>query len=233
VALIRAAGLGLAHLFFPRLCEGCRSPLLQQEEVLCLGCLQELPRTGFHDMPDNEAALRLAGRIPYLHVTACCYFTEDGLLQHLLHRLKYEGREGIGTFLGRQLGHDLKRAAWSGSVDAVIPVPLHPKKEARRGYNQSALIAAGLAEVLERPLLPDGLRRIRHTASQTRKSREERVANVKGAFEADPEAPLRDRHLLIVDDVLTTGSTLEAAATALLQVPGVRVSLATAGLATD
>lgn len=222
---------GASHLLFPQLCEGCRAPLLHQERVLCMGCTYELPQTGFHHIPDNEAAQRIAGRIPFRYATSFAYFSEDGLMQHLMHRLKYSGRKTIGRFLGEQAGYALKSAPWIGEVEAVVPVPLHPKKHAKRGYNQSAIIAAGIARTINVPVEDGGLIRTRNTDSQTKKTREERVANVKDAFALAAKTPIAAKHVLLVDDVLTTGATVEAAANTLLQCQGLSVSICTIGLA--
>jgi ComF family protein len=205
--------------------------LLRQEEVLCIGCQSVLPQTNFHHRADNEAALRIAGRVPFEHATAFGYFSAGGLLQHLLHRLKYQGRKNIGFFLGVQAGWSLGVAPWVGELNAIVPVPLHPRKQALRGFNQSALIAAGMGSVLQLPVLEHALRRTRHTESQTSKSREERVLNVRDAFIADASALSAAAHVLLVDDVLTTGATLEAASGALLSIPGLKLSICTIALA--
>lgn len=222
---------GTAHLLFPRLCEGCGEALLRQEEVLCLACHTALPQTNFHHRADNEAALRIAGRIPFEHATAFAYFGAGGLLQHLLHRLKYQGRKGIGDYLGRQAGWALQSAPWLTTLNAIVPVPLHPRKQKLRGYNQSALIAEGMSAVLQLPVCENALSRTRHTESQTLKSREERVLNVRDAFIADAALLPAAAHVLLVDDVLTTGATLEAASAALLSVPGLKLSICTIALA--
>jgi len=222
---------GLLHLFFPQLCAGCHRPLLREETLLCLGCNLELPRCGFHDQPDNAAAARLAGRIPFQHATSFAHFVTDGLLQHLLHRMKYQGQKSIGRQLGRLFAWDLEQTSWHKEIDLIIPVPLHPKKERQRGYNQSALIAGSMAAVWGIAQGEQLLRRVRFTESQTKKSREERIANVAGAFALPKPEKLRGKHILLLDDVLTTGATLEAAAQALLQVPDVKISIATIALA--
>ncbi len=231
--LLKEALHSTRHLIFPQLCEGCRTPLLYAERVLCMGCNFQMPRTDFHGNPGNETATRIAGRIAYQHATSFAYFTADGLLQHLLHRLKYAGRQNIGLYLGQQTGYALSTADWAANIEAVIPIPLHPKKEAMRGYNQSALIAAGIAAILKVPVYEHALVRMRHTESQTRMTREERVVNVKDAFVRSGKQLVPERHLLLVDDVLTTGATLEAAAHALLCEPGTRLSICTVGLAKD
>ena len=229
--LLKELFSGASHLIFPQLCEGCRTPLLQQERVLCMGCTYELPQTAFHHISDNEAALRIAGRIPFKYATSFAYFSEDGLMQHLMHRLKYSGRKSIGKFLGQQAGYALKSAPWIREVDTIVPVPLHPRKFAKRGYNQSEVIAEGIAQTINVPVQQEGLVRIRNTDSQTRKSREQRIENVKGAFALNPKKPIIAKHILLVDDVLTTGATLEAAASTLLQSQAFSLSICTIGLA--
>lgn len=218
-------------MVFPQLCVGCQQPLLREETLLCLGCQQELPRCAFHEQADNAAAMRLAGRVPFQHATAFAHFVQGGLLQYLLHRLKYQGQKHIGRQLGRLFAWELELADWTHTIDVIIPVPLHPKKERLRGYNQAALIAGSMAEELGRQYGAAHLQRNRFTESQTNKSREERAANVAGAFTVCKPQRLEGKHVLLVDDVWTTGATLEAAALALLQVTGLKVSLATIGLA--
>jgi ComF family protein len=229
--LLQSIYHGLSHLFFPRLCEGCSSPLQTDEQVLCLQCLAQLPRTNSHHIADNPAALRLAGRFPFQHATTFAYFTAEGLLQVLLHGLKYHNKKEIGLFLGRQLGYDLQHSTWPQEIDLIIPVPLHEKKQAARGFNQSALIARGLGEVLQKPVDEYVLCRSRHTQSQTKKNRAERILNVEGAFSLQND--LTGKHLLLIDDVLTTGSTIEACATCLLAKGNNKVSVATIAIASD
>lgn len=226
---LQGLSYGLGHLFFPRLCEGCSKPLLQVEEVVCLGCETQVAYTQYHHTVENETALRLSGRIPFKYATSLTYFTNEGLLQHLVHGMKYQGKTKNAVYLGKQLGMAIKDLNWE--VDALIPVPLHKKKEAARGYNQSLYICKGIAAILELPVLQHVVVRNRFTTSQTNKTREERIANVAGSFKVtDPDA-LSGRHILLVDDVLTTGATIEACANALLSIPGVSVSVATVGLA--
>ncbi len=223
---------GLSHLVYPRLCDGCSKPLLAEEEILCLNCnVFNLPRTAYHHIADNETAMRFAGRVPVVKATSFAYFTVDGLLQHLLHLLKYSGRKEIGVFLGKQLGYDLKQLNWHEGIDAIVPIPLYPEKEAARGYNQTELICSGLSYVLGIPVITNLLYRIKNTESQTQKSREERLLNVEGAFELRNSSNLQGKHILIIDDVLTTGATLEATSKAFLQVPDIKISIATIGVA--
>ena len=230
-SLLKDLTHGLVHLFYPRLCEGCSKPLLAAEEVLCISCALEIPETNYHNIPDNETALRFVGRIPYVHATSFAWFTNDGLLQHLVHGLKYKDKKENGYYLGSQFGHSLKPTEWISSVDLIIPVPLHPAKEAKRGYNQSMLIAEGMGEVLNKPASDKLLLRTRDTESQTRKSRAERVDNMAGAFKVNDNAALAGKHILICDDVLTTGATLEACALELMACENVKISIATIGIA--
>ena len=233
MSVLSDIGAGVVHLFYPRLCYGCSKPLLAEEDILCLNCnVYNLPRTAYHHIADNETAMRFAGRIPAQKATSFAYFTSDGLLQHLLHELKYNDKKEVGLFLGRQLGYDLQQLGWAAGITHIVPVPLHAKKEAARGFNQSAIIAEGLGEVLNIPVADNILRRVRHTESQTQKTREERITNMQDAFALTGSAIQNDAHILLVDDVLTTGATLESCALALLKKPGIKISIATIGLAT-
>jgi ComF family protein len=227
--LVKELAQGFSHLLFPKLCEGCNSPLIKGEGVLCLQCESFLPFTNYHHLPDNETALRLSGRVPFRYATSLAYFTQHGLLQHLIHGLKYKDRRQTGVFLGKELGKVIAKLNWE--IDAVIPVPLHQKKEAKRGFNQAAFIAEGIGSVLTLPVLQNVVIRNRPTESQTDKTREQRIENVSKAFEVRKPELIKGKHLLIVDDVLTTGATLESCALSLLLVPQVTVSIATVGIA--
>lgn len=228
--ILQELGHGLIHLLYPRLCEGCSKPLHGAEEVLCIGCAQELPETNYHHIPDNETALRFAGRIPFVRATSLAYFTNEGLLQHLLHGLKYRGRKETGTYLGKRLGEGLKNAGWAGDIDMIVPVPLHKTRKNERGYNQSALIAQGMSTALHIPTNDDALLRVRKTETQTHKTRAERVENMKDTFCLKEEGTLKNKHILLCDDVLTTGATLEACALALMKEEHIRISIATIGI---
>jgi ComF family protein len=223
---------GMAHLVYPRLCMGCNKPLLEEEEILCLNCnVYHIPRTAYHHIADNETLMRFTGRVPVQKATSFAYFANEGLLQHLLHELKYKDRKDIGVYLGKQLGYDLLQTLWAQGIDAIVPVPLHPDKEKQRGYNQSVLIGEGMSRVLDIPVLAYGLKRTRNTESQTQKTREERIENMNEAFEVGDRAALRDKHILLIDDVLTTGATLESCAIAMLEVENLTISVATIGVA--
>lgn len=222
---------GLTHLFYPTLCEGCTRQLVAGEHILCLSCETSLAATGNHNIPDNETELRFAGRIPFMHATSFGYFTDEGLLQHLMHRLKYQNRKDIGIYLGNLLGRSLMESEWMQDIDAIVPVPLHHKKEAKRGYNQSALIAQGIASATNKPVRTNLLLRTRNTESQTNKTRVERIDNMQGAFRIAENQIDASQHILLCDDVLTTGATLEACALALMAEKSIKISIATIGIA--
>jgi ComF family protein len=224
--------LSAAHLLLPRLCAACNQPLLLQEKALCFSCTLDIPQTNFHHHDENESVIRIAGRIPFKHATSFAYFQGDGLMQHLLHLLKYKGRQDVGRFLGRQAAYALREVSWIKHLDGIIPLPLHARKQKLRGYNQAEVIAAALAKELGLPLLPNALVRIRDTQSQTLMNREQRIANVRDAFQPGPGfQKLNEKKVLLMDDVLTTGATLEAAARPLQTVSGLELNLFTLGIA--
>ena len=222
---------GLLQLFYPHLCEGCRKTLIANEQVLCMSCELQLPETGYSNIENNETELRFAGRIPFMHGASFAYFVDDGLLQHLMHGLKYRSKKQTGLYLGSLFGQRLLQTQWINHIDAIIPVPLHPAKEAERGYNQSLLIAEGMAKQINKPVVKDLLIRNRKTESQTKKTRNERVDNMAGAFSISRRGALTGLHILLCDDVLTTGATLEACAQALMTEESVKISMATIGIA--
>lgn len=218
-------------LFVPRHCAGCDRPLHRSEHTICLPCLKDLPRTRFHDDPDNKIELLFRGRVQLGAATAFLHFSRLGRVQHILHRLKYRGDREAGMALGRLMGQEVMKSERFQAVDTVMAVPLHARRERTRGYNQSQVLVDGLREVWPLKPVRGGLMRVVRTPSQTRRGRLDRWHNVKEAFQlANPEA-IRDAHILLVDDVVTTGATLESCVIVLQQVPGVRVSLLTAACA--
>lgn len=233
LTFIKNAANALSGLFFPDLCVACGTALGGVEQELCLHCLLALPRTGLHRFPENKVQRLFTGRLPLARATAFTYFTKDGMMQHLLHQLKYKGRTATGTVLGNVFGQELMADGWLSEIDLLVPVPLHRRKTYRRGFNQAALIAGGIATAAGLPLAPQALSRVRDTGSQTRKSRLERLDNVAAVFRAEREEQLQNKHVLLIDDVLTTGATLEAAGLALLAAGAASLSVATLALATD
>lgn len=223
----------LVHLFYPRLCMACGEHLPRTEKLMCLPCQYQLPQTAQHTMVENAFTERFWGRVRLETGAALYFFSKSGRVQRLIHQLKYEHKPDIGYELGLLYGNMLREQSHYRSIDAIVPVPLHPKKQHQRGYNQAAVFGKGIAEALQRPLLPNALHRPVFATSQTQKSRMDRMDNVMNAFELHPSATVAGQHILLVDDVLTTGATLEACALALLAQPNVRISMATIALAGD
>ncbi|MBT2558630.1 ComF family protein [Hymenobacter sp. ISL-91] len=220
-------------LLFPRVCLACQEPLARGEDDLCTDCRAQLPYTDYHRLPpaDNPLARRFWGKLPVTHVLGYLTFQKHGRVQHLLHELKYRNQQQIGRVLGRHFGQELAEAGYVDTFGLVVPVPLHPRKLARRGYNQADSFAEGLATSLGCLWHPEALRRTAATESQTRKNRLQRWQNVATVFEAARPELVAGQHVLIVDDVLTTGATLEACCAVLLAAGAREVSVATIAVA--
>ena len=199
----------LYSLFFPDYCMGCGEPLTKGEEILCTFCLFHLPRTYFHQDPGNPAARVFWGRVRLEMAASFVFFHKGGNVQEMLHQLKYQGKKEIGHFLGELYAYELGDAVQFRDVEVIIPVPLHPKKLRKRGYNQSQCFAEGLSKVWKVPVETDCLYRKLHTATQTRKSRYERWENVEDIFGIRNEDKISGKHILLVDDVNDTGDTLK------------------------
>lgn len=215
-----------AGLFFPKTCISCGNSLYSDEEVLCLKCQYRLPRTNFHLSHENPVMEIFRGRLPLYSATSFLFFNKGGMSQQLIHQLKYKGKKEIGLYVGKLFGRQLNESELFQHADALIPVPLHPKKQFKRGYNQSLLITRGMAATMNAGVYPNTLFRKIHSSSQTKKSRYQRWENVKDIFEMKQAEKLDGKHLILVDDVITTGATLEACANILLQIPNVKLSVA-------
>jgi len=213
-------------LVYPQLCLACEGPLYRHERSLCTRCAYALPRTGFHLEADNPVARIFYGRVRLHAASAFLRFQKDGSVQRLVHQLKYKGRKEAGEDAGRLYGAELKSAPLFSDVAAVIPVPLHPTKLRKRGYNQAECFARGLSEAMSVKLDTETLHRKTATSTQTRKNRFQRWRNVEEVFALRASAHLEGKHLLLVDDVVTTGATLESCAALLLKIPNARVSIA-------
>lgn len=218
-------------LFFPELCAACGKNLYKNEDVVCTNCIYHLPYTQHHLDPDNRVAKQLWGRFPFLQAGSFVYFKKGNKVQHIMHQLKYNNRPETGVKMGKLYGAELKRSTVWILPDAILPVPLHPKKKKLRHYNQSERIANGMAEVLGIPVISDNLYRAENTETQTRKTRFARYENLKEAFLIRRPEDLENKHLLIVDDVITTGATLEACSLELLNIKNVSISIATLAFA--
>lgn len=220
-------------LFYPSVCAACGTSLYKWESVICLRCQSLMPHTGYALNEDNPLARIFYGRVRLKAVTACYFFSKEGKVQRLIHELKYKGNADAGFFLGKELGKTLKEAPLFQGLDYLIPVPLHPKREKERGYNQSLMIAQGIHEITGIPIGKDFLIRSVNTATQTHKSKEDRWQNVKDIFALRHAEKLEGKYVLLIDDVLTTGATLEACALVLSQVSGITISCATAACAVN
>ena len=221
----------LINLLFPRTCAACGNLLLEGEDTVCTTCRFLLPKTGYEQHSDNPLAQIFYGQMPFNAVMAEFFFSKTGKVQHLIHGLKYHHCRENGIFLGQEIGKSLLQAHDYQGIDFIVPIPLHPKKEKIRGYNQSHVIAEGISEILNIPIAENCLVRRVFTDTQTKKSREDRWQNVKDIFEVKNPEKLKGKHVLLVDDVLTTGATLMAAGKALMQVEGIKISVATAACA--
>lgn len=215
------------NLFYPRLCESCSNYLFKNEACICTRCLFHLPKTDFHLEKNNPVSILFWGRVNITYAASYYTFSKGSQFQGLIHKLKYHNKQEIGIALGRHFGESLKNSDFFKDIDLIIPVPLHPKKEKIRGYNQAYLVAIGLGKSMQKPVENGNLVRLVHTESQTRKNKLDRWKNVESIFQIVDETTLENKHILLVDDVVTTGATLESCAHALLKAEGAQVSIAT------
>lgn len=216
----------LFHLVYPRYCICCNKLLVEGENWVCQHCAFDLPFVTDDDSPENETANILAGRLIFDNARSVLHFQKGNKTQELLHQLKYKGNQPLGIDLGKLAGWYLRNSSVA-KADAIVPVPLHPEKQRTRGYNQSVLIAQGIGTTFGIPVWADVVVRRRPTSTQTRLGRYERWENVEDVFEVIKPNKIVAKHLLLIDDVLTTGATLEACGHALLAVEGVRLSVVT------
>lgn len=221
----------ILNLFFPRICCTCGESLVENEEIICFRCRIQLPKANFINPLQNELKDRFFGKIELEYAFAGLYFYKSGITQVLMHQFKYQNQPEIGLMLGRWTGTEINDVQVSNKIDYIIPIPLHPKKERKRGYNQSYYFANGLSEITGIPVLNNGLKRVKNTESQTGKSREMRWLSVMEAFAVGEPERLNGKHILIVDDVVTTGSTIESCGKTLLNSGAGKLSVATMAIA--
>lgn len=218
-------------LFYPEVCLVCGEGLAKQEEHVCAMCMYKLPKTNYHTTENNPLLKVFWGRAEVNAVSAYCHYQKGNIVQNLVHEIKYKGKKELGTYIGKWYGNDLKESPLFNKADYILYIPLHPAKLRKRGYNQSLCFAEGLSQSMGIPVLYDALLRVKNTDTQTRKSRYERWANVEGIFKVEKVEELKNKHVLLVDDVITTGSTIEACATELNKVPVASLSVAAIGCA--
>lgn len=204
----------------------CNASLIGNEDILCTTCRLALPETNFHHVAGNPVEKIFWGRIPVEHATSLLFFDKGSKYRHMLHQLKYKGKSEVGIFLGKLLGTRLLETDMN-CIDLIVPIPLHPVKLNKRGFNQSEQIAKGVADVMKKPVVKNSLKRIKHSSSQTFKGRYDRWKNTEGIFDVKEPELLINKHILLIDDVVTTGATLEAAGSSILKIEGTRLSIAT------
>jgi ComF family protein len=215
------------HLLYPHVCTGCGSDLLEKDNLLCLTCIHDLPHTNFASLPNNPVEKDFWGRINLEAAYSQFYFSKAFLIQHLIHQLKYKGDTKIGFYLGEIMGKTMLKSNRFSNSDALIPLPLFADKEHKRGYNQATVICNGISSVMNIPVLSGAVVRQHATETQTRKHRTERWENVKDSFKVAKPAELNGKNLLLVDDVVTTGATLEACGNVILSATDAKLSIAT------
>ncbi|MDI6045355.1 ComF family protein [Flavobacterium yafengii] len=215
----------IINLFFPKVCSGCSSFLLSNENVICTVCRHEIPLTNHHLNPENDAFKKFYGRIPVIHTSALFYFHKKGIVQELIHNLKYKGHEEIGTILGEWYAEDLKTIELLESVDEIISVPLHRRKLKERGYNQVTTFGKALSSSLNVIYNDSLLIRNVYSKTQSKKNLLGRTEGIETIFDVSFTEKDHDKHFLLIDDVITTGATLEACSRALLKIPNAKISI--------
>lgn len=215
------------RLFFPRICPSCNDALVKGEEHICLHCSINLPYTKFESFRGNPVEQVFEGRLPLYFATSLLFFSKHEGVQNIMHQIKYNNQKELAVYIGKLLGERLMTLHQQKNIDAIIPVPLHPKKQHQRGYNQSDYIAQGINEVLNTKIINHYLIREANNESQTKKNRMERWTNVEKVFQINPSTKISGNHFLLVDDVLTTGATLEACALTLKNNINCELSIAT------
>ena len=215
----------LLQLFYPRLCITCENKLTEDEQYVCLYCFCDLPRTNFHQHMHNPMMKLFAGTLQINKIAAFLLFERNGKVQHLIHSIKYFGNKQLARHLGRIASMEMIEDGLFQGIDWLIPVPLHPKKERKRGYNQAEWIAKGIEAVCHCQIEKDVLQRVMYTDSQTRKTLYERHRNVEEIFSLKNADSLKGKHILLIDDVITTGATLNACIKTLSAIPDIRISV--------
>ena len=214
-------------LFFPRVCYGCGSDLVSKDQLLCLRCIDKIPFTNFTGKSDNPVEKIFWGRMKIESASSLVFFSKETIVAHLLHQLKYKGKKEVGEYCGRLIGEAIRNSGLTEKIDALIPLPLFKKKEKMRGYNQATVICEGIASVINKPVLKNAIGRSSFTETQTHKNRLERWENMQERFVLQDAGLIKGKHVLLVDDVITTGATLEACGSVILQSGTTKLSIFT------
>lgn len=222
---------GLLQLLYPKLCATCATDAINKHQIICWKCAQSLPNTYYANIINNPVERIFEGRIPVVAATSCLFFNKGSAVQHLLHLLKYKKQYAVGEYLGNLLGEQLANSPRFATIDAITPIPITAKRLQTRGYNQALAICNGVAQVMHKPIISNLTIRTVHSASLTTQTREQRWQSMQQVFAINNANELHGKNILLVDDVITTGATLEACGSVLLQVPSVKLYLATAAMA--
>lgn len=231
--MIKSTFQSLTHLFYPHLCIGCGSDLLAPKALLCLTCVTELPHTGFETYPHNPIERIFYGRLVLQYAHAGFYFSKGTLIQTLIHDFKYKGNKAVGILLSKIMAEKMMNSDRFKHIDYLIPLPLFADKEYKRGFNQAKIICDGISEVMNIPVLAHTVLRKYATTTQTKKHRTERWQNVAESFTVQHTQQLQHKHILLVDDVITTGATIEACTQQMAGLAGIKISVATLATATN
>jgi ComF family protein len=215
----------VTNFIFPHTCTVCSGELYTQDELLCWKCLENLPITKFELHNENPVSRYFYGRIKLEHAGAWLYFTKASAVQQLIHLYKYRNEKELAIYMGKQMGYALQKTNWIDTVDIIVPLPLNKKKLLKRGYNQANLLSTGIGQVLNKPVEELAVIRTKFTETQTRKTRLQRWLNVEEVFDIKNADLLNNKHILLIDDVVTTGATLEACAQKMVDVPGIKISV--------
>ena len=215
----------LLNLFFPKTCSGCSSYLTANETIICTTCRHDIPLTNHYLNQENEAFKKFYGRVAVRHVSCFVYFHKKGIVQEMIHNLKYRGHEEVGSLLGNWYAEDLKLVPELTSATCIIPVPLHKRKLRERGYNQVATFGKALSTQLSLPYNDKVLIRKVYSKTQSKKNLLGRTEGIQSTFDVNFTTDDHNKHFLLIDDVITTGATLEACSKALLKIPGASISI--------
>lgn len=217
----------LLQTLLPSTCACCGDVLMAGEKQLCINCLADLTATHYTNHPDNRTERLLGGRIPFANAASIFFFRHGNTVQKTVHAMKFSGNSDLCLLMGHLMGRELLASGRFDNVDLLVPVPLHWRRRLQRGYNQSELLCRGIAQVMHRKVNARALRRHRYTHQQSLQASSDREANVQDAFSLRHPEDLAGHHILLVDDVLTTGATISSCCQPLADVPGLTVSIAT------
>ncbi len=218
---------GIINMIYPELCIACNNQDREANEAFCIDCYSELPFTNQCMLKNNTFKEHFKGKIKIEHGAALFFFVKKGIIQRLIQELKYKNNPKIGVMLGSMLGLEIAKSPYFGKIDLVVPVPLHPQKKAKRGYNQSEKIVTGIVKTLGAKICTNNLVRVKNTTTQTQMNREQRISNLENAFMINDKSKFENKNILLVDDVLTTGSTLLESSKILRNIDGLKLNFAT------